>query len=74
VRKDKEAQSESYRNESHPKGQPEKKDTNAKVVDKKSNLFILENEISKLKVSIPITELVKNDNYKSQIAMMLKIE
>lgn len=64
VRKDKEFKSESHKKESQAKGQIEKKDIAAKEVEKKSNLFSLENEISKLKVSIPLTELVKNDKYK----------
>ena len=45
-----------------------------KEVEKHSNLFSLESEISKLKVSIPLTKLVKNDTYKSQISKMLKVD
>lgn len=63
ARKDKEAQSEGHRKESHPKGQSEKKDTTSKEVDKQSNMLSLENEISKLKVLIPLIELVWNDKY-----------
>lgn len=54
VRRDKEVQSESHKKEAQAKGQIEKKDIVAKEVEKKSNIFILENEISKLKVSIPL--------------------
>lgn len=36
--------------------------------------FNLETEISKLKVSIPLTELVKNSHYKSNIIKMLKVD
>ena len=41
----------------------EKKDVPAKEVDKTS-VFNLENEIAKLKVPIPLTELMKNSSYK----------
>jgi len=37
-------------------------------------MFSLEKEISKLKVSIPLTELVKNEKYKFQIVKMLKLD
>jgi len=74
VRKDKEVQSESNKKESQAKGQIEKKDIAAKEVDKQSNLYSLENEISKLKVSIPLTELIKNDKYKYQIVKILKVD
>lgn len=74
MRKDKEVQSESNKKESQAKGQIEKKDIAAKEVDKQSNLYSLENEISKLKVSIPLTELIKNDKYKYQIVKILKVD
>lgn len=74
VRKDKEVQSESHKKESQAKGQIENKGITAKEVEKQSYLLSLENEISKLKVSIPLTELVKNDKYKFQIAKMLKVD
>lgn len=64
MRKEKEFQSESHKKESQAKGQIEKKDVTAKDVEKQSNIFSLENEISNLKVSIPLTELVKNDKHK----------
>lgn len=60
--------------ESQAKGYLERKDTTTKEVYKQSNLFSLENEISKLKVSIPLTELTKNEKYKFQIAKMLKVD
>jgi len=74
VRKDKEVQTESQKNESQAKGQLERKDTTEKEVDKQSNLFSLENEISKLKVSIHLIELVKYEKYKFQITKMLKVD
>ena len=49
------------------------RDTAVKYVDKQSNPFSLENEISKLKVSIPLTELVKNYQYKSYVAKILEL-
>ena len=42
----------------------EKKDVPAKEVEKVS-FFNLENAIAKLKISIPLIELMKNSNYKS---------
>lgn len=74
VRKEKEFQSESHKKESQAKGQIEKKDIATKEAEKQSNLVSLENEISKLKVSIAFTELVKNEKYKFHIAKMLKVD
>lgn len=51
----------------------EKRDNFQKKVDKSSS-FNLETEISKLKVLIALTELVKNNNYKSDIVKMLKVD
>jgi len=56
------------------KEQPEKNDTIMKEVEKKSNLFSLESEISKLTVSIPLTKLVKNNRYKSHTSKMFKVD
>lgn len=64
VRKEKKFQTESHNKESQPKEQAEKKEITAKEVENQSNLFSLENEISKLKISIPLTKLVKNEKYK----------
>ena len=36
--------------------------------------FNLESEISKLKVSIPLTELVKIDKYKTHVVKTLKVD
>ena len=36
--------------------------------------FNLENEISKLKVSIPLTEIMKNNSYRGQISKMLNLD
>lgn len=43
------------------------------MVDKSSS-FNLETEISNLKVSIPLTELVKNSHYNYDIVKMLKVD
>lgn len=64
--------------DSHKKDQTskdllEKRDIIQKEIDKSSS-FNLETEISKLKVSIPLTELVKNSHYKSNIVKMLKFD
>ena len=50
-----------------------KKDVSAKEVEKIS-VFNLENEIAKLKVSIPLTELMKNNNYKGQVSKILNLD
>ena len=49
---------------------PEKKDAPAKEVEKTS-AFNLESEIAKLKVSIPLTKLMRNSSYKGQVSKML---
>ena len=74
MRKDKELQTESHRKEPQAKGQTKRKDIAKKEVEKQSNIFSLENEISKLKIAIPLTELVRNDKCKFQIAKMLKVD
>jgi hypothetical protein len=73
-KKDKETQTAGPRKEIPAKEQSERKDVTSKEVEKYPNLFSLENEISKLKVSIPLTELVKNDQYKFHVAKMLKVD
>jgi hypothetical protein len=50
----------------------QKKDANSKEVDKSQSTFSLESEISKLKVSIPFNELIKNTEYRGQIMKMLR--
>ena len=45
-----------------------------KEVEKHFALFSLENEISKLKVSVPLTEIVKNDHYKVQVSKFLRFD
>jgi len=54
------------------KEKPKKKDSSVKEVDK-TTTFILENEIAKLKVLIPLIELMKNNNYKSQVSKILNV-
>lgn len=59
--------------QSTAKEQSKKKDPPIKEVEK-SPSFNLENEISKLKVSMALTELVKNNAYKSQVYKVLQID
>ena len=40
----------------------------------KTSAFSLENEISKLKLSSPLTEIMKNNNYRGQISKMLNLD
>lgn len=40
----------------------------------KVSTFSLENEISRLKVSIPLTEIMKNNSYRGQISKILNID
>ena len=40
----------------------------------KTSTFSLENEISKLKVSIPLTELMKNNSYRGQVSKILNFD
>jgi len=40
----------------------------------KISVFNLENEIAKLKVSIPLTELMKKNNYKGQVSKILNLD
>lgn len=54
------------------KEKTEKKDPPIKEVEKDPS-FNLENEISKLKVSVPLTESVNNSVYKSQVSKILQI-
>ena len=55
------------------KEKTEKKDPPIKEVEKAPS-FNLENEISKLKVSMPLTELVKDSAYKTQVSKVLQID
>ena len=55
------------------KEKTEKKDPLVKEVEKAPS-FNLESEISKLKVSVPLTELVNNSVYKIQISKVLQID
>lgn len=50
-----------------------KKDVSTKEVEKTS-AFNLENEISKLKVYIPLIELMKNNSYKGQVSKILNLD
>jgi len=59
--------------DSATKEQVDKKDIGVKEVEKVSS-FNLESEIAKLKVSIPLTELVKNNNYKHHVSRILHID
>ena len=51
----------------------ERKEVPVKEVEKTS-VFSLENEISKLKVSIPLTEIMKNINYRGQVSKILNCD
>lgn len=53
-----------------PKDKAEGKDVPTKEAEKNST-FSLENEISKLKVSIPLTELMRNNSYRGQVSKIL---
>ena len=52
----------------------ERKDSNLKDEEKVKSIFNLENEISKVKISLPFSELIKNIEYKNQILKMFKSE
>ena len=47
----------------------ERKDVPAKEIERTST-FSLENEIAELKVSIPFTQLMKNNSYKNQVSKL----
>lgn len=64
---------ESQRKDHTLRDLPEKRDNVQKEVDKTIS-FNLETEISKLKVSILLIELVKNNHHKSNIIKMLKVD
>lgn len=64
---------EKTNHESATKEKLENKDPLVKEVDKVST-FSLENEIAKLKVSIPLTKLMKNNSYKHQVSKILNID
>jgi len=51
----------------------ERKEIPVKEVEKTPD-FSLENEISKLKLSIPLTEIMKNNSYRGQIYKMLNLD
>ena len=46
------------------------KEITTKDTDKTQSAFSLENELSKIKIPIPFGELLKNSQYKGQIAKM----
>ena len=51
----------------------DKKDIEEKEIDKNISTFNLEQEISKIKVSVPFHELLKNTEYRKHIQSMLKL-
>jgi len=51
----------------------ERKEVPVKEVENTS-AFSLENEISKLKVSIPLTEIMKNNSYRGQVSKILNCD
>ena len=56
-----------------PKDRAEKIDNPAKEGEN-IQAFSIENEVAKLKVSIPLTEVVKNSTYRAQISKMFNID
>jgi hypothetical protein len=50
----------------------EKKDPNFKDEQKSKALFSLENEISKVKISVSFSKLIKNNEYRKRILNMFK--
>ena len=57
---------------SSKKIQEDKEESSQKDVDKSKSLFSLENEISKIKISVPFDELLRNAEYRKQIMRMFK--
>ena len=55
------------------KDKAERKDVPAKEVENTS-AFSLENEISKLKVSIPLTKIMRNNSYRGQVSKTLNFD
>ena len=45
-----------------------------KDVEKNQSHFSIENEVSKIKIYVPFTELLKNVEYKRQIDQVLKVD
>ena len=56
-----------------PKDRAEKRDNPAKESER-SQAFSIENEVSKLKLSIPLTEVMKNTTYRAQISKMFNTD
>ena len=54
--------------------QENRKEITTEDTDKTQSAFSLENELSKIKIPIPFGELLKNSQYKGQIAKMLRAE
>ena len=54
-----------------PKGK-ERKEDNPRISDQGQTSFSLEAEIAKIKIFVPLTELLKNSEYHSKIATVLK--
>ena len=52
----------------------ERKDSNLKDEEKVRTIFSLENEIFKVNISLPFSELIKNTEYRNQILKMFKSE
>ena len=57
-----------------PKEVPRRKDTNVKEVEKYQPYLNLKNELSKVKIYVPLTKLMKKDVYRNQIIKAIKIE
>ena len=59
------------KNVTDPKGK-EKKEDNPRSSDQGKTSFSLEAKIAKIKISVPLNELLKNSEYHSKIATVLK--
>ena len=53
---------------------PQKQDANVKEPEKPQSSFNIENELSKVKILVPLLELVKKDVYRNQVVKALKIK
>ena len=53
---------------------PENKKEISKENEKTITSFSLQNEISKIKISIPFNELLKNNEYRKEITKMVKLK
>ena len=62
---------EGSKNLPDPKGK-ERREDNPRIADQGKTFFILKAEIAKIKIYTPLTKLLKNFEYHSKIATILK--